>query len=79
MQAYNRPSHEYFKLIELGQLTLPKFQRYEAWSHNEITNLLRSMLRGLPTEAALILRVDGEEQLLLFLQDLRSIFATSFI
>jgi len=62
MQAYNRPLHEWFKLIELGQLTLPKFQRFEAWSYNEISNLLRSMLRGLPTGAALILRVDGEEQ-----------------
>jgi uncharacterized protein with ParB-like and HNH nuclease domain len=62
MQAYNRPLYEWFNLIELGQLTLPRFQRFEAWTHNEVSNLLRSMLRGLPTGAALILRVDGPEQ-----------------
>jgi len=62
MQAYNRPLYKWFNLIELGQLTLPRFQRFEAWTHNEVSNLLRSMLRGLPTGAALILRVDGPEQ-----------------
>lgn len=62
MQAYNRPLYKWFSLIELGQLTLPRFQRFEAWTHNEVSNLLRSMLRGLPTGAALILRVDGPEQ-----------------
>ena len=62
MQAYNRPLYDWFSLIKLGQLTLPRFQRFEAWTHNEISNLLRSMLSGLPTGAALILKVDGPEQ-----------------
>lgn len=62
MQAYNRPLHEWFKLIELGQLTLPRFQRFEAWTHDEVSNLLSSMVKGLPTGAALILAVDGPEQ-----------------
>ncbi len=62
MQAYNRPLYEWFNLIDLGQLTLPRFQRDEAWTHSEVSNLLRSMLKGLPTGAALILKVDGEEQ-----------------
>lgn len=62
MQAFNRPLHDWFKLIDLGQLTLPRFQRFEAWSHNEVSNLLRSMLKGLPIGSALILRVDGPEQ-----------------
>jgi hypothetical protein len=62
MQAHNRPLHNWFKLIELGQLTLPRFQRHEVWSHDEVSNLLSSMVRGLPTGAALILAVDGPEQ-----------------
>ena len=62
MQALNRDLPTWFQYAKSGQLRLPRFQRFEAWGHNEVANLLEVILRGLPVGAALILNVGDEEQ-----------------
>lgn len=43
------------------QTVLPRFQRYEAWSHSTVTQLLNTILQGLPVGAVLILDIGNEE------------------
>ena len=62
MDARNRVLPEWFNRIRTRQLTLPRFQRSEAWGHKEVTGLLTSVLRGLPSGAALILEVGDKEK-----------------
>lgn len=61
MDARNRPLADWFVRIRTGQIKLPRFQRHEAWGHNEISSLLETVLRGLPAGATLILEVGNEE------------------
>ena len=62
MQALNRDLPTWFQYASSAQLRLPRFQRFESWSHNEVANLLEVVLQGLPVGAALILYVgDGEK------------------
>ena len=62
MEASNRDLPAWFDQARTGLLRLPRFQRFEAWGHNEIANLLETILDGLPAGAALILNVGDEEQ-----------------
>lgn len=62
MEARNRPLPDWFQRIETHQITLPRFQRREAWGSTEIADLLRSVLHGLPVGAALTLEVGGTSQ-----------------
>lgn len=62
MEARDRLLGKWFERVTSGQLRLPRFQRFEAWSHNEVSSLLEAVLRGLPAGAALILEVGDEEQ-----------------
>lgn len=43
---------------------LPRFQRFEAWSHWQITGLLNNVLHGLPAGAVLILEIGDKEPFL---------------
>ncbi|HEU4407706.1 MAG TPA: DUF262 domain-containing protein [Polyangiaceae bacterium] len=61
MEARNRTLPEWFNRIRTGQLRLPRFQRHEAWGHKEVAGLLETVLRGLPSGAALILEVGDSE------------------
>ena len=62
VQALNRNIPDWFQHAKSGQLKLPRFQRFEAWGHNEVANLLEVVLRGLPIGAALILEVGNIEE-----------------
>ena len=62
MQALNRDVPTWLQHAKSGQLKLPRFQRFEAWGHNEVANLLEVVLRGLPIGAALILEVGNIEE-----------------
>lgn len=59
MNAHNRPLPEWFNRIRSRQITLPRFQRsgVGVWRHKEVSGLLTTVLRGLPSGAALILEV----------------------
>ena len=61
MEARNRSLERWFPRVETGQVLLPRFQRHEAWTHKEVGALLESVLRELPTGAALTLAVGDEE------------------
>ena len=62
MEARNRSLPDWFTLIRTGDIKLPRFQRFESWSHSNIANLLESVVQGLPAGAALVLRVGDHEQ-----------------
>ena len=62
MHAHDRFLPDWFNRIRSRQITLPRFQRFEAWGHSEVSSLLTTVLRGLPSGATLILLVGDEEK-----------------
>jgi hypothetical protein len=62
MHAHDRFLPEWFNRIRSRQITLPRFQRFVAWSHNEVSGLLTPVIRGLPSGSTLILEVGDEEK-----------------
>ena len=62
MEANNRTLPKWFERVESGQLRLPRFQRYEAWDHKDVAELIESVLRGLPFGIALVLTVGDSEK-----------------
>jgi len=61
VDARNRMLPDWFARIRTGQIKLPRFQRFEAWTYGEVTDLLETVLRGLPAGATLILEVGASE------------------
>ncbi len=61
MEARNRRLPDWLGRVRTGQLVLPRFQRYESWSHGEAVTLLDSVLRGRPIGAALVLAIGDTE------------------
>lgn len=62
MQAHDRRLPDWFTRIQSRQITLPRFQRFVAWGHGEVADLLTTVLRGLPAGASLILEVGDAEK-----------------
>lgn len=62
MKAENRLLSDWFTRVRTGQVRLPRFQRYEVWGHAEVSSLLETVLRQLPSGATLLLQVGEEEQ-----------------
>ena len=62
MHAHDRFLPEWFNRIRSRQITLPRFQRFVAWGHGEVSGLLTTVLRGLPSGATLILEVGDKEK-----------------
>lgn len=60
MEARDRRLPHWFDRIQHHQIELPRFQRHEAWSSREVSDLIETVLRGLPAGAALILEVGDE-------------------
>ena len=61
MEARNRKLEEWFINIRGGFIALPRFQRFEAWAHQQVSSLLDTVLQELPAGAVLTLDV-GDEQ-----------------
>ena len=61
MNASNRSLPDWFARVRTGQVALPRFQRFESWSHSEVVTLLDSVLRGRPVGAALVLEIGDTE------------------
>lgn len=57
MEARNRYLPDWITRIRTHQIELPRFQRMEAWGNREITDLLQTVVRGLPAGSVLILEV----------------------
>lgn len=62
MHAHDRFLPEWFNYIRSRRITLPRFQRPVVWGHGEVSGLLTTVLRGLPSGATLILEVGDEEK-----------------
>ena len=61
-KALDRPLAEWFSVISLGQIKLPRFQRFEAWDRNRITSFLNTVIHNLPIGVTLVLEVGDEEK-----------------
>lgn len=61
ISAQNRSLPDWFTRIRLLQTKLPRFQRFEAWDHSNVTQLFNTILRGLPIGATLVLEIGNEE------------------
>ncbi len=57
MEARNRFLPDWMTRIRTRQIVLPRFQRMEAWGYKEVTDLLQTVLNGLPAGSVLILEV----------------------
>lgn len=54
MEAHDRTVFQWFNRIQTRQITLPRFQRGQAWGNHQISDLLTTVLRGLPCGATLV-------------------------
>lgn len=61
MEARNRPLSEWLSEIKSGYVALPRFQRFEAWSHRQVASLMDTVLNQLPAGAVLTLDVGDNE------------------
>ncbi|MGD9630799.1 MAG: DUF262 domain-containing protein [Pyrinomonadaceae bacterium] len=61
MEARNRLLPDWLTKIRTHQIALPRFQRFQAWSHNQITSLLNNVLQELPAGAVLVLDIGDKE------------------
>lgn len=63
MEARTKTVEDWFAMVRAGQLTLPRFQRFEAWRPNQIEGVLENILRvpSLPIGALLVLEVGDRE------------------
>lgn len=61
INAQNRNLPDWFTRIRTRQLVLPRFQRFEAWSHKNVAQLFNTVLRNLPLGSMLILEIGNEE------------------
>ena len=63
MEARTKTVEDWFAMIRDGHLTLPRFQRFEAWHQNQISGVLENVLRkpSLPIGALLTLEVGDRE------------------
>ncbi|ATG88318.1 GmrSD restriction endonuclease domain-containing protein [Methylomonas koyamae] len=64
MEARNRTLPDWMTRIRTRQIVLPRFQRYEAWSHTQISSLLNTVLKELPAGAILTLEIGEKEPFL---------------
>lgn len=61
INAQNRLLPDWFTRIRTRQIVLPRFQRFEAWSHATVTQLFNTILQGLPVGAVLVLEIGNDE------------------
>ena len=63
MEARTKTVEDWFAMVRAGQLTLPRFQRFEAWRPNQVEGVLENILRvpTLPIGALLVLEVGDKE------------------
>lgn len=61
INAQNRLLPDWFARLRTRQTVLPRFQRFEAWGHANVTQMFNTILRRLPVGAVLILEIGNEE------------------
>lgn len=64
MEARNKKIEDWFGMVKQGQVVLPRFQRHEAWRHQQVVGLLENVLRHPPLPIGALLTLDvGDEEL----------------
>ena len=61
INAQNRSLPDWFTRIRTRQTVLPRFQRFEAWGHSNVTQMFNTILQGLPVGSVLVLEIGNEE------------------
>lgn len=61
INAQNRSLPDWFTRVRTRQTVLPRFQRFEAWGHGNVTQVFNTILQGLPIGAVLVLEIGNEE------------------
>lgn len=56
-EANDRELYKWLGKVQNREITLPRFQRGEAWDHNRICSLMNAIIKGLPLGVTLILEV----------------------
>ena len=59
--ANNRLLPAWLTRVETGQIKLPQFQRWEAWSHANVALLFNTVLHDLPAGSVLVLEIGNAE------------------
>jgi len=62
MEARNRKLRDWYGKIKLGEIKLPRFQRFEAWDRHRICSLIEVVIHDLPLGITLVLEVGEEEK-----------------
>ena len=62
MEARNRNLQSWYEKIKSGELTLPRFQRFESWDPHRIGSLIKMVVHNLPLGITLILEVGDQEK-----------------
>jgi len=57
MEARNRNVKDWLTKVRTRQIALPRFQRFEAWGSDFVSDLLTNVIRGLPIGSTLVLGV----------------------
>lgn len=63
IKAKNREIKKWYQMIENGQVTLPRFQRFQVWKKPQISAVINNIVRSSPPPIGtfLILEVHGKE------------------
>lgn len=61
LEARNRSLPDWFTKVRNRSIVLPRFQRFEAWTHAYVCDLFNTALQGLPIGAMLILEIGDTE------------------
>ena len=56
-EANDRELYKWLGKVQNREITLPRFQRGEAWDHSRICSLMNAIIKGLPLGVTLILEV----------------------
>ena len=62
MEARNQKLSDWYGKVQRAEIKLPRFQRFEAWDHNRICSLVKTVIDNLPLGITLILEVGDEEK-----------------
>ena len=60
-EARNRTVEDWMTRIRTHQIVLPRFQRFEAWGHSQVSQLFNTILQDLPCGVVLTLDIGDEE------------------
>ena len=69
-QAQNKTISDWLFAVEQGGLSLPRFQRGEAWNYQTIFTAMKAVIDGLPLGSFLVLANQGDQK---FVADRKSV------